>query len=381
MAKYDDETQALGLLYQLPVVGGIFSGINNLIGNIFGGDDSAKRAQQRNQFNMHQQFLYNQQLLKEQNQYNTEMAKQQQGYNTNNLALSAMYQRQLNSEQQLAQRQLTQDIPLLTKRGLQSAGINPNIANGGYGSAQQVSSSSAPSAAAAGLPTVGLPSVGMASSSPGSSVDVASMINAFSNAKLANAQANLLKSQTKGKDIENSRMQEEDAFFKQQGMQLYFLDENGKQVVTNVKFSNKGAYQAWLAWRESDAQVTEYSARKARAVLDAYVTNSQYMDDTIRQHLIDMPNKIWNEICQKINHIKKDIETKDAQINLMDSEKALNELQYEIQSDKSIYEYIDKIFDSDKEFTLKDAVKMFVLCFSAAFSQTSMSFSKKTSSK
>lgn len=282
----------------LPLLGSIFLGMTgaNMLGSLF---------------NSGMQYALNSASTAQQYKYNTKLAEQQQKYTQENMALGNQYTRDL-----------TRDSPVLQREGLEAAGLNTALLNGGtFGTAGQSPS-----------PSAGLPSSSALPVSVGSLEGAASLYNMIN-------QAEKTKAETKNIEIENRHkdaLLNAEVAYKQSLQSLNAINAHvSEQSIQNLR-ADYELKQATTIKTLTDAQVeveqlylnaSNTSLGWEHLSLDQKLTAAQIYklqtDGALNTAQAQLCIKRVDEIDENIKVLSSQIKINDEQVNYLKA-KSLN---------------------------------------------------------
>lgn len=110
-----------------------------------------------------------------------------------------------------------------------------------------------------------------------------------------------------------------------------------------------------------DKEVSDIDVGKLHNQLETLITNGQISNPRVVQALQNLPYWTYKDIIEKVNNAVVSRENMKKEGKILDLNKAMIQLEYEIKRDSNLNQYIDKIFDG--EFTMKDFTKLLVMSF------------------
>lgn len=123
----------------------------------------------------------------------------------------------------------------------------------------------------------------------------------------------------------------------------------------------EGRFQGEQLLKRWDKEVSDIDVAKLHNQFETMVTNGQISNPRIVQSLQNMPYWTYKDLVQKVNNAVTSRENMKKQGQILDLNKSMLKLEYEIKRDSNLNQYIDKIFDGD--FTIKDFTKLLVMSF------------------
>lgn len=123
----------------------------------------------------------------------------------------------------------------------------------------------------------------------------------------------------------------------------------------------EGRFQGEQLLKRWDKEVNDINVAKLHNQLETLVTNGQIQNPRVVQALQNLPYWTYKDLVQKVNNAVTSRENMKKQGNILDLNKAMLKLDYDIKRDSNLNQYIDKIFDGD--FTIKDFTKLLVMSF------------------
>lgn len=305
----------------------------------------------------HQQYLYNSQLQGAQNTFNAQQQERQNALTRELFGKQQSFNADQASLANERNRQNLEDSALLNRRGLQKAGYNINMLNGGFtpvaSSPSPSASVDAPSPVGGGSASVGLPS----SSLPlfGSIADLSSANLAMSNSKLANEKARELKIENDRKEHEDNKI---DFYFNSYGysfekredgsLSLNVLDDvnvEGKKT----KY-NKGDLDARNLVSALRANEAENTTKESTARFNNSVKEYQLAHPSIIRANAQLSEEEYNVLHRRFTNLLVEERVLDTTANLNISKKKLQDLEYKLQNENNTAEIIQKLFDGDVSF-------------------------------
>lgn len=132
-------------------------------------------------------------------------------------------------------------------------------------------------------------------------------------------------------------------------------------IIPAVSEGAEGRFNAEQALKRWDKETSDINVGMLHNELERLVTEGQINNPRVVQALQNMPYWTYKDIVQKVNNAVTSRENMKKQGKILDLNKAMIQLEYEIKRDSNLNQYIDKIFDG--EFTMKDFTKLMVMSF------------------
>lgn len=247
------------------------------------------------------------------------------------------------------QRQQNLEASSIMRRSKEAAGYNVNSEAGGYSPALGVS----PSASQTSSP---------AQMSP---IDVASLLSLKSQVDLNKASARDLNATAKGKEIENTRQEDFDAYLN--GDHNLYNEETG-EIIVLPRYKNKGEYDAVNAYKDMAvlnqkrySEISTYKALQAKADLEKKVSEGQIKDHSVAEALVKMPEGQYIFLVNQ----SKELASRD-ELNVKNKE--FLELKTKIAKDTSFSGLLEQLHDPSLS-TMDKAEKILIFLVSLAASK------------
>ena len=181
------------------------------------------------------------------------------------------------------------------------------------------------------------------------------------NEPLVKAQAELTKQQAKRQEIENRRLQSEDAQYGVEEAMAYVKDNpNAPLPEIEVVPKNRGWFDAKRNYNALRGEEGDTMVKR----VDGFIKNAQYLDEVVRNAIVQLPVNVRKKVIEETDlAIAKASESRSNKAYI-DAQKSYTELKEQLERDNNIMPYIDKIFMGD--FGFDDFCKLMVLGVIAA---------------
>lgn len=137
--------------------------------------------------------------------------------------------------------------------------------------------------------------------------------------------------------------------------------------------------QTLQRWKK---EVSDINLSMVQNQLNEMVSKGQIQNPEVLESLENMPYRAYKELIAKTdNLVKESVKMSTENENLkkqgaiLDTQKLITDLEYQIMKDSNLYQYVNKAFDGDATF--KDALKAIAMAFVGVIQRITLGFSGK----
>lgn len=123
----------------------------------------------------------------------------------------------------------------------------------------------------------------------------------------------------------------------------------------------EGRFEGEKLLKRWNKEVSDINVGMLHNELENMITKGQISNPRVIQALQNMPYWTYKDLIQKVNNAVVSRDNMKKQGEILDLNKVMLKLDYDIKRDSNLNQYIDKIFDG--EFTMKDFTKLLVMSF------------------